>query len=70
MLFFRIKIFLRLLNKRKCLYYTSVYYHQKEYAESDTIGTLTRIARYRLARDARIRIEFLELPFPKDAINR
>lgn len=42
--------------------------------ERGTIDILMRIARYRPARERErercIRIEFLELPFPKDAINR
>jgi len=40
--------------------------------ERGAIDILMRIARYRPAteRERCIRIEFLELPFPKDAINR
>lgn len=64
------------------VYYTHIvlfciiYYRQEEYTvreehrERYDRHTYKRSERYRLARDAHERIEFLELPFPKDAINR
>lgn len=45
-------------------------YTLSEKHRNDTIDTLMRIARYRVPQERCIRIEFLELPFPKDAINR
>ena len=47
--YFSIKIYVKLLNKGKCVYI--IICVREHCTESDTIGTLTRFARYRLLRD-------------------
>jgi len=72
--YFSIKIYVKLLNKGKCVYIIICVILRKNTLSENIAPRAIRSAHLRALRDIVswemcIRIEFLELPFPKDAIN-